>query len=358
MEQTHPRILFVPVSATTGLGEYSRCLTIAQGAIARWPDARIAFIVNREAPYARQVPFESYLVDGSPTMNTEAVNAFVRRDPPDVVIFDNTARVRQLECAKRVGARTVFISERPKNRRRAFRPGRLRRLDEHWIIVRAAPTMSLGWTERLLLRVFRQTRVLFAHGIFPEPNKTRREQLKQQVSLPDGSYVLFAPGGGGWQWRGRRVSGLYAQATGTVAAETQMPTVVVMGPLYADRVPDIQGVIALPSESNAHMADLVHDAHAVVLGGGGMVSQALAHGRVCIAAPAGGKDQRRRIRRLAHLDAVAASPLDPEALAQTTISVLHDRDRYHTIQARAQALGIRNGLPHILDALGTLIGKQ
>ena len=116
-----PALLFVPASGAQGSGEYYRSLAIARAAQARWPAARICFIVNSAAGYARQCPFETVLVEGSPTYNTAAVNATIDRMKPDIVVFDSAGRVGQLAHARRRHAATVYVSSRFKTRWKGFR---------------------------------------------------------------------------------------------------------------------------------------------------------------------------------------------------------------------------------------------
>src|ERR1700682_1179656 len=73
LDDSTPRLLFVPVSGAFGMGEYARSLAIAQGAAARWPGAAIQFILSREAPYAATTPSPATLLDASPTFHTAAV---------------------------------------------------------------------------------------------------------------------------------------------------------------------------------------------------------------------------------------------------------------------------------------------
>jgi hypothetical protein len=350
-----PDILFIPVSGRTGLGEYARCLAVAQAARRRWPEARTRFILNRQAPYAASAPVECHLVDGSPTFNTERVNELIRSDPPGVVVFDNAGRVAQLKCAVEAGARTVFISARPRKRRKALRPAWLRRLDQHWIVQPASLTLALSIRERLVRALLKRPEMLLVHGIFPEPDAAQRERFKSDLGLDGEPYVLFTPGGGGHRVQGRSSAETFAEAAAGVAAETGLRAVVVMGPLYSEQAPRLRGVTVLPSIGSQDMANLIHDARALAIGGGGTLVQALSMGKACVAVPTGGRDQPRRIRELQRRGAIVTSPLDPKAISGAMVSLLQDPARLSAAEARARALGIRNGLSQALAALGSLL---
>src|ERR1700682_4549338 len=73
LDDSTPRLLFVPVSGAFGMGEYARSLAIALGAAERWPRASIQFILSRAAPYAAQSPFPAVLLASSPTFHSAAV---------------------------------------------------------------------------------------------------------------------------------------------------------------------------------------------------------------------------------------------------------------------------------------------
>jgi hypothetical protein len=103
---------------------------------------------------------------------------------------------------------------------------------------------------------------------------------------------------------------------------------------------------------------LVCGALPVVSGGGGFMDQALAAGRVCVAAPAGGSDQPDRLRRCEEAGIVVASPLCAEALADRTLAVLGDDERMAAIRQRVERSGLRNGLPHALTLVEGLLGEE
>ena len=95
-----PRLLLVPVSGPRGMGEYARCLAIAQAVQERWPGVEPRFLVSREAPYAATCPFPATLLPSSPTRCTPQVLAEIEAVRPAVVVFDNAGRTRQVAAAR------------------------------------------------------------------------------------------------------------------------------------------------------------------------------------------------------------------------------------------------------------------
>src|SRR5690242_3187789 len=148
------KLMFVPVSAPRGMGEYARSREIATAVLTRWPEAKIHFILSREASYARECPFPATLLPSSPTFHSREVGALIESYRPDVVVFDNAGRTAQLRSVVRAKGRVIFISSRARQRRRAFRLRWMRLIDEHWIAYPeflAGPLSAFEKTKRRLI---------------------------------------------------------------------------------------------------------------------------------------------------------------------------------------------------------------
>src|SRR5437016_2257437 len=155
------RLLFVPVSGPRGMGEYARCLVVATAMARRRADLVIHFALSRAAPQAATAPFPATLLPASPTFHTREVCALIGDFRPDVVVFDNAGRTRQLRAAHAAGARVIFVSSRPRQRRKAFRLRWMGLIDEHWIAWPEFMAGSLTPVERLKLRLRRRPRLRF-----------------------------------------------------------------------------------------------------------------------------------------------------------------------------------------------------
>ncbi|MHC4376738.1 MAG: hypothetical protein ACYS26_09095, partial [Planctomycetota bacterium] len=193
-------VLFVPASSVKGSGEYSRCLTLAQALV----DARVVtassirFLLNKAAGYADQCPFATTLLPDTPTRCNAEVIRIIRSIQPKIVVFDSGGRSRQAAAAQAAGARTVFISSRPKRRRRGYRLRWLRHLDEHWHVQARFIDGAETPVERLRRRfTFNRTRVRFLDALFSEPSSDLKARVLRELELKPGRYVLFSPGGGG-----------------------------------------------------------------------------------------------------------------------------------------------------------------
>ena len=332
-----------------------RSLTVAQALRNHCPQARIEFVLSKLAPFGAQCPFPTYLIDGVISSSIAPVNEIFRRERPDVVILDNAGRTSHLTCLKRLGIRTVFLSSRPARQRKAFRLRWLNKVNQHWILHSSLLGHPLTRSQRLKHRLVPYREIVVLHTIFPESDRGRRQTLKDDLGIGTQPYVLFSPGGGGWQINGRPTAEVFAEAAGDVAAKLGIRALVVMGPLYRGPLAEMPGAILVPSLSNTHMIDVIHDARLLVIGGGSLVAQALACQRVCVAVPAGGKDQEVRIRQLSNLGVLAAAELHADSMSRAVVQLLQDLDRYRAMQVRVQELGIRNGLPDVIAGLERLL---
>jgi hypothetical protein len=351
-----PHLLFVPGGGRTGLGESIRTLVLAQAARERWPEARVGFLTDEQHVRLPSDDFERHTVTGRVSRNVASVNRLLRDLAPDLVVFDGRGQGAQIACASRAGARTVYIAAIPTMRRRVFRWSRLWRLDQIWIrrdIVDPRGDFTLG--ERLRLRLAARPEAHFIQAISPVPDAARLGALRHRLGLGEDPYLLFAPGGGGWQHEGRPVPEFFAEAAGRVHEATGRPCVAVMGPLYEGRPAGAAGVILVPALSPHEMIDLVSGAHLVACGGGGLMGQALATGRICVAAPAGGADQPGRIRRCEEAALLAASPLAADAIAQRVLGLLEDGERRAAFRQCIERSGLGNGLPHAVALLEGLL---
>ena len=187
----------------------------------------------------------------------------------------------------------------------------------------------------------------------------------------DERFLLFASGGGG-----RRRQGPYAPDVFLAAAEqvanassqlesqtnsqansqrTALRCVVVMGPNFqgqlAATAPALIAVSALPGPE---FVDLLAAAELAVIGGGSVIGQAVALGKLCVCAPAAA-DQPYRIARSVAAGLVIAAELDADAIATQTLALLDDVDAQQALRQVVAARGLTNGLPIAVQRLQSML---
>ena len=343
-------MLFVPVSGRFGMGEFARSSAIARGAQVKWPGAAIRFILSREAPYATHVNFAVDLLPSSPTFHSDAVIRIMRTWRPDVVIFDNAGRTRQLAAAKRLGARVVYISARPRQRRKAFRLRWMGLLDEHWIAYPEFIAGRLNFWERSKLRLLGRPDVRYLDVILSRHRAASTPSMMSRLGCSAGEYALVVPGGGtGHPNASGALLEFLNAARGIAAGGT--PTIFVGPTDDAAAAANLTMAGTLPQ---ADLADLMRSARLVVVNGGSTLLQAIASGKACIAIPIAG-DQQDRIRSCVRAGVAIGVPPEARAIIRAAADLLNDADRTDALEARAIALGLTDGVELALRGLSALL---
>jgi ADP-heptose:LPS heptosyltransferase len=319
MPAANTRLLFIPVSGARGMGEYARSLAIATAMTGRFPQLEVHFVLSRAAPYAAATPFASTLLPASPTFHTREVCALIREFRPRVVVFDNAGRTAQLRAARAAGARVVFVSSRPRQRRKAFRLRWLALLDEHWIAYPEFIAGALTALERLKLWMRPGVRVRFIDVLLPPADAQLAAATLARFGLKAREFLLIVPGGGSDHPGAEHAPAVIAAAAAALA-ERGWDTLLVGGgeAAAAARPPQLKRAPLMPL---AELAELMRAARLVVSNGGDTLLQVLACGRPCVAVPIAG-DQAHRIERCARAGLVARGELEPQALADTVVALL------------------------------------
>jgi UDP:flavonoid glycosyltransferase YjiC (YdhE family) len=356
--RTAANVLFAPVSGPVGSGEYYRCLNIARALHRRRPELSMHFLLSRRAEVEQEPAFEYHLLDGSPTRAMAPVLALIERLRPRLALFDCAGRMRQFRAVKAAGGHLVWLSNRPKKRRKGFRPGMLRLLDLHLIVEPGNPAPALGRWERWLLDRFGAGRVEFCSAIAPEPEAGALAQWRESLDL-SGDYVVFASGGGGYHHDGRPVPEIFLEAAVRFHEDAGREAVVIMGPQYrgaVDTHPQVSVVRTLPTRA---LGQLLAGARLAVTGAGNMLSsQALAAEIPCTLVAVGGRDQPARVARYEREGIALAAALDPESMSRQAIRIDRDPDLAHRLVAGARAAGIRNDVVRMAEMLSELLGTR
>lgn len=314
------RILLAPASGPRGSGEYYRCLTLAREIRGQDESAEIAFLLHRQARVECDERFDYYILEATPARAGERVIDLIHKLRPDVAVFDHSGRVRQMQVARNLGARVVWISNRPRKRLKGFRARQLRWQDLH-VVIDDRPNRRLRLFERALLACFPDSRAELSPPVVPRADATALEPWREQLPAP-GTGAIFIPGGGGYQLQNRPVPEIFLEAAAIFRRESGRPAVVVMGPQYAGAVDSHPQVTVIPQLPAAGVGALLSEAKLAVIGAGSMLSaQALAAGRPLVLAALGGRDQPARVRRLARAGAAIGAEPDADRLAAGALRI-------------------------------------
>ena len=335
------------------MGEYARSIAIARAASRRWPDAAIRFVLSRKAAYAADAPFPATLLASSPTFNSAAVIELLDHWRPDVVIFDNAGRTAQLRAAKRLGARVVYISARPRQRRKAFRWRWMRLIDEHWIAYPEFIAGSLGFFEKLKLKIAGRPTVRYLDVILARGEPAQRSSILLRSGCIAGAFVLGVPGGGTGHPGAHEAAAEFAAAAQALAARGAATVYVGPYPAGACLVePNFRALGPLPQSD---LAELMRSARLVVANGGSTLLQAIACGTACVAVPIA-KDQVERTRRCVAAGVAVGAALNAASIVHAADHLLQNEPVRASLAARAASLELADGVELAIRALGDLVG--
>jgi len=346
-----PKLLFVPVSGAFGMGEYARCLNLAQAFAVRRPDAQIHFLLSAQAPYAKELPFESTVLPSSPTFHTPQVRELIQQMRPDIVVFDNAGRTAQLEAARGSGAKVVFISARHRQRRKAFRWRWMRMLDEHWIAYPefiAGPPSSL---ERLKLHWLKRPQIRFLNCLLPTIAAEEEAALFAAAGAKPGQYVLVVPGGGtGHPGAGDAVD-VFFQAAREIASHG-IPVIFVAPCIRAPH----GNPICLDLMPLANLIALMRGAKAMLTNGGGTLIQAIGCHAATVSVPIA-RDQAGRIALCAGRGLTRSTELDAAGMTLAVLGLLEDAAGRDQLRSNARALSLQDATRTAIDALDGLLPR-
>jgi hypothetical protein len=341
-------MLFVPVSGPFGMGEYARSLAIAHAARRRWPQSTIHFVLSRQAPYAASVPYAATLLDSSPTFHSAAVAELIGKFKPHLVIFDNAGRTAQLRAAQAAGARVIYISSRPRQRRKAFRLSWMRLIDEHWIAYPKFIAGGLGVLEQFKLNRLGRPSVRYLDVILSRGGETR-ESILAAAGLKFDGYVLMIPGGGTGHPGANDATSIFLAAAKSLA-QRGFRTVLVGAKGGAGEESRSSRLQCFDSLPQATLAKLMQAAHLIITNGGSTLLQAIASGGACIAVPIA-KDQPKRIRRCVEAQVARAAALDAASIVTAADELLRDDAARAALAQRASDLKLADGVEVAVAAL-------
>lgn len=353
-----PVVLFVPISGREGSGEYYRLLTIAKGVAQRCPDWSLEFVVNRSASVERLNFIRVHELDGTPKRHPTRLTDLIQRVRPQVMVFDSTLRPWMLRAARSAGARTVYVSWRPRTRRLGFALKHRCLLDEHWLMgdpedLRLRPVERLG-----LLVPGPRPAIRFFSALMPLPDHQAADALLRPLGLGADNFAFFCSGGGGTQVAGRPSSEIFQRAARLFHDRTGMPVVFIAGPLSTVSLGGQPGLLEFRSVPSEVFAALVARARLAVSGGGSMIQQVLAAKLPCLGVAAGGNDQPQRIDRLAAQGRIIAAPADEEAIARAAEALHADPDRQALLVASGANAAFANGTAEAVSHLMALAQER
>ncbi|RLV60796.1 hypothetical protein D5018_04845 [Parashewanella curva] len=323
-----------------------RSLIIATEVQKKWPESQIHFILNRNAPYAKDCPFPKQLIDTTPTKDIRGVNSIMSELMPDVVIFDASGRKAHFQHAKNIGAKTVFFSQHTKKRSKGLKLNRLKLIDHHFVVQPKFIMPDLSWLQKMKLNWLNKEAPLCIGPVFSQPSKEQGQRLLSEYGLSEKQYLIFSAGSGGHKVNGELAAELFYQQAKTFSEKYDVDCVVIMGSNYPKKVPvSTERLTVLPSVDNPTFINLLAMAKATVISGGDALLQAIALKVPSLSVPVS-KDQPARIDICYQHGFVMK--------VESKLSVKKIEKLYADAELKHELLRIAddsNGLPHVLESL-------
>jgi UDP:flavonoid glycosyltransferase YjiC (YdhE family) len=215
----------------------------------------------------------------------------------------------------------------------------MRWTDLHVIVDSLSPRPRLRWYERGLLRLFPSVEVELVEAVVARPDEAALAPWRAELPA-EGSFALFVAGGGGYGHAGRPVPEIFLDAARRFRRESGRPAVVVLGPQYRGEAAGDEDVTVIRELPSAALGALLSRARVAVIGAGNMLSsQALAAGVPLVITAVGGRDQPRRVRRLAAAGRARAAGLDPDTLAHAALERLEEAGALSSLGRADDAAG-------------------
>jgi hypothetical protein len=343
-----PRVLFVPVSGPSGMGEFARARGLAEAVAARWPQVEMHFLLHRDAPYAAACRFPTTLLPASPTLCDAEVIDAIHAFKPGVVVFDNAGRTAALKAARAAGAKVIYVSSRGRQRYKAFRLRWMRLLDDHWISYPPSIAGALSGFERLKQRVAGRPQLRFLDAVVAPPDEAALDALLPDFPAPD---LVIVPGGGSAFHDSAMTPAQFARWGEALAAHGHR-VVFVAGPSFTGEVAVSERLQLLRGVGGGALMALLRRSRLVLVNGGDTLLQALALGRPCVAVPIAG-DQAARIARCVAAGGVEAPA--PDAVVARCAALLGEGSSgasLTALAAAARSAGFTDALPGMVARIG------
>lgn len=351
-------ILFIPVSSTSGIGEYMRSMIIAKALLARYPSSNIHFILNEKASYIKDCPYTVHLAKDTPTKDSRTVNRVISQLKPDLVLFDSSGRANQFKHAKSVGSKVAFISFYNKKRRRGLKMNRLLYTDIHWVVQPDYCMKALNWWQRGKLALLKKRNPENIGPVFQSCNKEKQLEILTKFDLVDSDFFIFNAGSGGHYVSGELATDIYYQVAKDFYQQTQIKCLVVFGSNYPKELPIDSEIMCLKSLDNIEFITLLSAAKGRVICSGDTLLQCIALHKPCVST-AVSPDQPARLKLCSAKGLViAAEPILENLLQQSLLLADGKSGIYNKLHGNMIKEAPLEALKVILDDVGNLLSSN
>jgi len=348
-------ILFIPVSSTSGIGEYMRSMIIAKALLARCPGSTIHFILNEKVSYLDNCPYEVHLTKSSPTKNSKFVNRVISQLKPDLVLFDASGRGDQFKQAKNVGAKVTFISQHKKKRSRGLKINRLLYTDKHWVVQPDYCMKALSGWQKTKLSFLKKQLPENIGPVFQTSTEKDQYDILCKLNLVGKDFFLFNAGSGGHYVSGVLATDIYYQVAQSFYQKTKVKCVVIFGSNYPKDIPIDSDVICLKALENEEYIALLSKATGRVICSGDTLLQCIALHKPSVASSVS-SDQPARLKLCAEKGLVlAAEPTFDSLIRHSLLLANRKMNTYNELLSNMTKEAPLKALTVIVDDIMNLL---
>lgn len=326
----NPVILFIPVSSSEGVGEYTRSVILAEVLQEQIPDADIHFILNKHTDYSYTCPFNVHYSHHSATKDTPKVKSVLNEIRPDLVIFDCAGRSQQFVYAKSLGAKIIFISQHRKKRARGLKIRRLLNSDLHWVVQPHYAIAQLSYLERLKLKILQKPHPKNIGPILSKIDQGETAELLKKYTITSGEYFIFSAGSGGHKHNNLLAADIFHQAAEEFQRKTNISSIMVFGENYPKKLPVDSSVLCMKHIPNSEFLILLNEAKGIVCSAGDTMLQAIELRKPSVAAIVS-KDQPIRLDACLRKGLVLSAKTNAQDLSFQAIKLLNEK-KYSSIK--------------------------
>ncbi len=331
-----PVILFIPVSSTKGIGEYTRSMILAETLLSENNNFDIHFIINKYVNYANDSPYKVHYSQHSATKDTPTVKAVMKQIRPDIVIFDCAGRSQQMAYAKSLGAKVIFISQHKRKRARGLKLQRLLNTDLHWVVQTNYAISKINWLSRIKLNLLSKPIPKNIGPILPKIDHHQTQKILSKYQLLSRQYYIFCSGSGGHKVKSQFAADIYYQSAVQFSQQHKIPSVVIFGPNYPNEIPKDNFVQCYRFIPSAEYIILLNEAKGCVISAGDTLLQSIELQRPCVAAPVS-KDQPARLKICAAQGLLIPSKPTVQELC-INASLLMNKKHYEAVKNRIKEI--------------------
>lgn len=353
--------LFVPHSTDAGgVGEYMRCLNIANVLNSIEPEWRIRFVLHKDAPYFSAHPYEVSYFSG-PYHNKQTHRERERvilnelKLKPSLVVFDSCGNGKHFLHCRGHGIPTMYISAHRGAKSRAFRLPGLMGIDLHWIVPTYPGDFFLNQKEKFLSKIFSVRIKTLSTVYHPEDIDGARKWLDDNKVDPR-ELVTFIPGGGMYYLQDKPAAQWFLSAAESAESQLTCKCLLITGKKFS-HLNSSANVLCVDQLPNSLLMGILKLSRVAIIGAGDLVIQCLSLKVPVIAIPLGPDDQELRSSQCAARELIIKTSHNPQKIVESLQLLCGSSEARNKLINNMENLDLNNGALDIVHEIQRTVAK-